>query len=53
MTVLSSSSVAGLLVWLDFSVLTKNTDICYTFHRGSYEGKITILIEIYEYEKHH
>lgn len=46
MTILSSSSVAGLLVWLGFSVLEKNNDICYVSHRGSYEGKTAILVEI-------
>lgn len=44
---LSSGSVAGFLVWLGFSVpKKKNNGICYIFHRGFYEGKITILIEV-------
>lgn len=49
MTVLSSSPVAGLLVGVGFSVLKKNNDICYIFHRGSSEAKVTILIAIYQY----
>lgn len=46
MIVLSPSSVAGLLVWLGFSVLEKNNDICYVFHWGSYEGKTAVLVEV-------